>query len=303
MSRRGTKRFLAALALVAGAAAAFLLLTRPERLPRTARAPRTPDLANGERLYHAASCAYCHRASQAPPTRPGPPVGGAPFPTPVGVFYPGNLTPDRETGLGAWTEAEFVDAMVNGTSPDGRHYFPAFPYASFRAMPLDDVLDLHAYLMSLAAARSAPAPPPTVPLEPLARRGVGLWKRLALGAYTADTPPAREPGRRRGEYLANGPGHCGECHTPRDRLMRPDPGRPFVGGPHPAGEGQVPSLRGLVARGRYKDAADLALALQQGETFGYDKLSSGGMGAIQANLARLPESDLLSMAEYLVTLD
>jgi hypothetical protein len=85
--------------------------------------------------------------------------------------------------------------------------------------------------------------------------------------------------------------------------MRPDPGRHFVGGPHPAGEGQVPSLRGLVARGRYKDAADLALALQQGETFGYDKLSSGRMGAVQANLARLPESDLLSMAEYLVTLD
>jgi hypothetical protein len=77
----------------------------------------------------------------------------------------------------------------------------------------------------------------------------------------------------------------------------------MAGGPAPGGEGKVPSLRGLVARRRYADAADLALALQHGEALGYDKLSSGGMGAIQANLARLPESDLLSIAQYLVTLD
>jgi mono/diheme cytochrome c family protein len=296
---RGT---LAALALVAGAVVALLLLTRPEHVPGSALPARTPDLDNGERLYHAASCAYCHRAADAPATNPGPPAGGAPFATPVGTFYPGNLTPDRETGLGTWTEAQFVDAMVHGTSPDGRHYFPAFPYSSFRAMPLDDVRDLRAYLMSLPPVPSGPLRPATVALEPLARRGVGLWKRVALGTY-APTPAPREPGLRRGEYLANGPGHCGECHTPRDLAMRPDGRRQFAGGPHPAGEGKVPSLRGLVVRKRYADAADLALALQHGETLGYDKLSSGGMGAIQSSLARLPESDLLSIAQYLVTLN
>jgi mono/diheme cytochrome c family protein len=290
----------AALALVAGAALAFLLLTRPEHVG--ALPARTADLANGEKLYHVASCAYCHRAPDAPATNPGLPAGGAPFATPVGTFYPGNLTPDRETGLGAWTEAQFVDAMVHGTSPGGGHYFPAFPYASFRAMPLDDVRDLRAYLLTLPPVRSGPPRPPSVALEPLARRGVGLWKRLALGTYAPAAAP-REPGLRRGEYLANGPGHCGECHTPRDMAMRPDPRRHLAGAPHPAGEGKVPSLRGLVARGRYADAADLALALQHGEALGYDKLSSGGMGAIQANLARLPESDVLSVAQYLVTLD
>ena len=296
-----TRHALAALAVLAGAAALFLLLSRPERLAHGALAPRTPDLANGERIYHAASCAYCHRGPSATPTSPGAPTGGAPFPTPVGTFYPGNLTPDRDTGLGAWTEAQFVDAMVSGTSPDGRHYFPAFPYASFREMALDDVRDLRAYLASLPPVRSTAPRPPTVPLEALARRGVGLWKRLALGAASA-APAPREPGVRRGEYLVNGPGHCGECHTPRDVLMRTDLRRYLAGARHPAGEGQVPSLRGLVARGRYKDAADLALALQYGEAFGYDKLSSGGMGAIQSNLARLPEPELRSMAEYLVTL-
>jgi mono/diheme cytochrome c family protein len=296
-----TRRAAVALVLVLAGAAAFFFLTRPERaLP--ALPARAADLAYGERIYHAASCAYCHRAPDAPATSPGPPTGGAPFRTPVGTFYPGNLTPDRDTGLGAWTEAQFVDAMVNGTSPDGRHYFPAFPYASFRRTSLDDVRDLRAYLMSLAAARGAAPRPPTVPLEPLARRGVGLWKLVALDAPPPDPAP-RAPGIARGEYLVNGPGHCGECHTPRDLLMRLDARRHLAGAAHPAGEGQVPSLRGLVARQRYEDASDLVLALQEGETLGYDKLSSGGMGAIQANLARLPEADLQSIAQYLLTLD
>jgi mono/diheme cytochrome c family protein len=296
------RRAAAAFAALAAGAAAFLVLTRPERRAEGTLAVRAPDRVNGERIYYAASCGYCHRARGATPTVPGLPSGGEPFPTPIGTFYPGNLTSDRGTGLGSWTEAQFVDAMLRGIAPDGRHYFPAFPYSSFRAMALDDVRDLYAYLESLPAVRSAPARPPTVPLEPLARRAVGLWKRLALDPPYGGAAP-HEPGVRRGEYLVEGPGHCGECHTGRDLLMRLDGRRPLAGAKHPAGEGRVPSLRGLVSRGRYRDAADLTLALQQGETLGYDKLSSGGMGAIQANLARLPESDLRSIADYLVNLD
>jgi mono/diheme cytochrome c family protein len=296
------RRAAVALVLVLAGAAAFVVLTQPERIDPAALPARAADLANGERIYHAASCGYCHRAHDAPPAQPGPPTGGAPFPTPVGTFHPGNLTPDRDTGIGAWTEAQFVDALVNGTSPDGRHYFPAFPYASFRGIALDDVRDLRAYLMSLEPARGAAPRRPTVPLEPLARRGVGLWKRVGLDAPPSAAAP-RSPGIARGEYLVNGPGHCGECHTPRDWLMRIDARRRLAGAAHPAGEGQVPSLRGLVKRRRYRDASDLVLALQEGETLGYDKLSSGGMGAIQANLARLPESDLQSIAQYLLTLE
>jgi mono/diheme cytochrome c family protein len=297
--RKGRSAAALAIGALAGSAA-FVVLSRPEP-PGGPLSARQADLANGERLYHAASCGYCHRATGATPQAPGLPTGGAAFPTPVGTFFPGNLTPDRESGLGTWTEGQFVDAMVRGTSPDGRHYFPAFPYPSFRRMAIEDVRDLYAYLKTLRPVHAGPPRAPTVPLEPLARRGVGIWKRLALDAPGAVAP--HEPGVRRGEYLVNGPGHCGECHTPRDLLMRPDRRRLLAGGPHPAGEGQVPSLRGLVRRGRYRDAPDLALALQQGETLGYDKLSSGGMGAIQANLGRLPETELLSIAQYLVTLD
>jgi mono/diheme cytochrome c family protein len=232
----------------------------------------------------------------------GLPSGGRPFPTPVGVFYPQNLTPDAETGLGRWSEIDFVNAMRLGLAPDGRHYFPAFPYASYRSMAMADLLDLRAYLMSLPAVR-APARGPDVSLLSLARRGVGLWKRVAFRLPTFSPEPGRSPSWTRGAYLANAPGHCGECHTPKDRLMVADLSRHMAGGPHPGGEGKVPSLRGLLARKKYKGVDDLVFALQNGETLGYEDLSSGGMAAIQESLARLPEGDVRAISEYLLSLE
>jgi mono/diheme cytochrome c family protein len=254
-------------------------------------------------LFHAGSCGSCHKAAEgAPGAEEGLPTGSAAFPTPVGTFYPGNLTPDPETGIGRWSEIEFINAMSRGISPDAAHYFPAFPYPSFRFMPLEDLLDLRAYLASLPAVPS-PRREAELPLTALARRGVGLWKRLALRDRRFEADPGRSESWNRGAYLTNGPGHCGECHTPRNWLMIADQARHLGGGPHPGGKGSVPSLRRLVERGRYKDVSDLTLALQFGETFGYDKLSSGNMAEIQMNLARLPESDVRAIAEYLLSLD
>jgi mono/diheme cytochrome c family protein len=220
----------------------------------------------------------------------------------VGTFWPGNLTPDSETGLGDWTAEQFVDAMTGGVSPDRRHYFPAFPYTSYRDMRVEDVLDLWAYLQSLEPVRS-PGRAPDISMLGLKRRGVGLWKRIALDEAGYRPDPERSESWNRGAYLANGPGHCGECHTPRNALMILDESRPYAGGPHPRGdEGKVPSLLDLEGRGRYSDVSDLTLALQFGETFGYDKLSSGGMADIQMNLAMLPEADLRGISEYLLSL-
>ena len=304
MRARRLAKVLAALATLAVAgAAAFMLLTRPDPLPAAAVPAHRVDLRNGETLYHAGSCAACHKA---PDGGPGAdrslPAGGTPFPTPIGTFYPQNLTPDDETGLGRWSEVDFVNAMWLGISPRGTHYFPAFPYASYRSMTMADILDLRAYLMSLPAVKS-PAREAEVPVIALARRGVGLWKRVAFRQPSFSPDPGRTPSWTRGAYLANAPGHCGECHTPKDWRMVADEGRHMAGGPHPGGEGKVPSLRGLLARKKYKDVDDLVLALQNGETLGYEDLSSGGMAAIQESLARLPESDVRAISEYLLSLE
>lgn len=301
MTRR-SRRVLAAIAgLPALTAITFWWLTRPDPLPATALPEHVADLANGEVLYHAGSCFACHYPPEgaAEPTLPS---GGAPFKTPIGTFYPQNITPDPETGIGRWSEIDFVNAMARGLAPDGRHYFPAFPYLAYRAMPLSDILDLRAYLMSLEPV-SAVHPPHAVPQLGLARRGVGLWKRIALGRPPFRPASDGSPSWQRGAYLVNAPGHCGECHTPKSWLMLEDLERHLAGGPHPEGEGKVPSLRGLVARDEYEDAAQLTLALRHGEEFGYEDLSSGGMGRIQANLAQLPERDLQAISEYLLSLE
>jgi mono/diheme cytochrome c family protein len=287
--------------LAAAFVAAAWVLSEPSQ-GVTSLPERKADLVNGETVFHAGSCSACHRAADgAEKTDSALPSGGSPFKTPVGTFYPQNLTPDPDTGIGRWSGADFVNAMTRGVSPGGGHYFPAFPYTSYRFMKTEDLLDLRGYLMSLPPVRS-PGKKAGVPLLAIARRGVGLWKRLALREASFRPDPARGTSWNRGAYLVKGPGHCAECHTPRNLLMVMQADREFAGARHPAGEGQVPSLRGLVARGRYKDAADLTLALQNGETFGYERLSSGGMAAIQTNLGLLPEADARAIAEYLVSL-
>ncbi len=295
-------RATAVLAAVAAAAAVGLAFLTTARPSGRALPAHDPDPTRGEVLYHVGGCISCHKASATAGVT-GPPTGGAPFETPVGTFWPGNLTPDPETGLGAWTAAEFVDAMTLGVSPDRRHYFPAFPYPSYRLMRVEDLLDLWAYLGTLEPVRAA-GRPPDIAMEGLARRAVGLWKRLALGEAGFTPDPQHGATWNRGAYLVNGPGHCGECHTPRDALMIPDRRRAFAGGPHPRGdEGEVPSLLGLEGRGRYTGVSDLVLALRFGETLGYDRLSSGGMADVQMNLAMAPEDDLRAMAEYLLSLE
>jgi len=298
----GRRRAALAAAVALAGIALFLIATAPQPLGEGALPSHVPDPANGEVLYRAGSCFACHHPPKgAEGAAAALPVGGAAFATPVGTFYPGNLTPDDATGLGRWRAIDFLNAMTRGLAPDGRHYFPAFPYSSFAAMRTADVLDLWAYLRSLPAI-SGPVRAPSLQLR-LARRGVGLWKRLAPLPRPFVADPSRDAEWNRGAYLVAAPGHCGECHTPRNLLMVPRRDRFLAGGPHPAGDGKVPSLRGLAARGRYKDAGQLAEALRWGETFGYDKLSSGGMGLIQAELAELPESDLHAIAVYLMSLD
>jgi len=298
---RATRVSLGLAGVAAAAAAVFFVLTAARPSGRVLPA-YDADPLRGEVMYHAGGCISCHKATATSGVT-GLPTGGAPFRTPVGTFWPGNLTPDQATGLGSWTAEEFVDAMTRGVSPDRRNYFPAFPYTSYRNMRVEDLLDLWAYLRSLEPVRS-PGRAPEIPMPGLARRGVGLWKRLAFDEPVFRPDPERSEAWNRGAYLVNGPGHCGECHTPRNALMIPEEDRRFAGGPHPRGdEGVVPSLLDLEGRKRYSGVSDLTLAFQFGETLGYDKLSSGGMADVQMNLAMLPEDDLRAIAIYVLSLE
>jgi mono/diheme cytochrome c family protein len=259
------------------------------------------DVANGEKLYHIGGCISCHR----PPEESGGdrnlPSGGAPMATPVGMIFPPNITPDPATGIGSWPDEAFVDAVQHGISPAGTHYIPAFPYISYGRMSTADVRDIRAYLMTLPAV-NAPRIGSDIALAWLVRRGIGLWKRLAFQP-PIEPDAGRSVAWNRGAYLVNGPGHCAECHTPRNVFMAMDQTRTFAGGPHPEGRGTVPSLRNLIGRGKYKDVDELADALKEGEEGFYNDLSKGGMGLVQQNIAKLPDEDIHAIAEYLGSLE
>ncbi|MDC9701776.1 MAG: cytochrome c [Alphaproteobacteria bacterium] len=259
------------------------------------------DLKNGEQLFHIGGCLSCHASGIKDEN--GLPVGGKPLPSPVGAFYPPNITPDKETGIGSWSDTDFVVAMTAGVSPDGRHYFPSFPYTSYQYMSYADLLDLKAYLFSLPPVRHE-IRHGNFPLESLLRAFIGLWKWWSLPSdrpFLSDLSKGAE--WNRGAYLVQGPGHCAACHTPRNFLMMlKGPAHFLLGGRHPEGNGTVPSLRGLITRGRYKDADDLAFALMYGEGFGYDTLSSGGMGDVRLNLSKAQETDIKAISAFLTSL-
>jgi mono/diheme cytochrome c family protein len=252
----------------------------------------TANLDNGHLLYNIGGCASCHGENSA---------GGKPLKTPIGILYPPNLTPDAETGLGKWTDVDFVNAMQKGLRPNGQHLIPAFPYTSYAHMKVEDVLDIKAYLASLPAIKNQ-TQAHEVAFQPIIRRGLGLWQWLGLDETKWQADKSQSGSWNRGSYLVNGPGHCNECHTPRTFYMATDTTNMFAGGPHPDGQSKVPSLRDLIGRKRYKDADDLVLAFQNGEMLGYDKMSSGGMGDVQSNLAKLPEEDLRAIADYVLSL-
>jgi mono/diheme cytochrome c family protein len=297
------KRNALVLALLAVPGLAGLWLLSAPRPMTSADIPaHRADAANGQLLYNACGCRACHKPS---PDLKGIatdlPAGGSPLKTPVGTLYPPNITPDNATGIGTWSDLDFVNAVQRGISPSGTHDIPALPYTSYAAMRTEDILDILAYLRALQPV-SSPRRTPDVPLSFLVRRGIGLWKWIGLDTTKWQPDPSQTEGWNRGSYLVNGPGHCAECHTPRNLLMARDASRSFTGGSHPDGDGKVPSLRDLIGRGRYKDAADIASALQFGEILGYDKISSGGMGEVQRNISKLPEDDIKAIAEYLASL-
>ncbi|WP_027528611.1 cytochrome c [Bradyrhizobium sp. Ec3.3] len=275
--------------------ALYWRLTAPVALALPA-ASRAPDLANGEELFNAGGCASCHAVPNQPDRlRLG---GGLAIGSPFGTFYAPNISPDPADGIGRWSEADFVNAVMKGVSPDGAHYFPAFPYTSYAHAKVDDVRDLFAYLKTLPAV-SGRVRDHDLPFPFNIRRNVGVWKWLFMDGTPFVGDAKRSPQWNRGAYLVNSFGHCAECHSPRNLLGGLITSQRFAGGPSPEGEGWVPNITQKgIGDWSEKDIADF---LETGDMPEGDS-ASGAMRPVIKNLAQLTAEDRAAMAEYLKSL-
>ena len=283
------------LAIIAAAlVAAAWWATSPSRFGADDLPEHAADPVAGERLFWAGGCASCHASGDSKELL----GGGMDLESPYGTFVVPNISPHEQDGIGAWSRLDFVNAMQRGVAPDGRHYYPSFPYTSYARMSVSDVLDLKAYLDTLPAV-SGSTPDHELGFPWSIRRGLGAWKRL----YLDDQPviaseAATDSLVARGRDLVEGAGHCGECHTPRNLIGGLRAGRWLAGAPNPDGKGRVPNI--TPSGGGLADwsASDIEYYLESGFTPDFDT-AGGTMVAVQENMAKLSDEDRKAIAAYL----
>ena len=276
--------------------AAFLGGCQATIAPVDPPAPQSLDrslVQRGAALAAIGNCHGCHTS------RVGPPLaGGLPMHSPFGTLYSTNITPDPETGIGRWSEQAFQRAMRSGVDRRGRHLYPAFPYERFTRVTDEDNRALYAYLMSRPPVRFTP--PKNHLVFPFnLRAGIAAWNFLFL--REGPQPPDASKGAvvARGEYLVEGLGHCGSCHSPRNLLYAEDRGRPYAGGD---AEGwHAYAINRDNAAPIPWDTEALAFYLRNGwhERHG---VSRGTMGLVTGELARAPQAEVQAMAAYVVSL-
>ncbi len=287
------RALLALIALALMGAGVFWELTAPRRLdPDIARAMAEPgDAKAGEIVFYVAGCSACHAKPDAP-TKLG---GGPALKTPFGPITPPNISPDPTDGIGGWSAEDFAHAVYDGVTPAGAHLYPAFPYPSYRHMSVADVRNLWAFLRTLPPVPGR-TPPPGFSFPFNIRRAVGVWKRLYLPPVSPPATVAAADTADYGRYLVEGPGHCGECHTPRDALGGPVSAKALSGAPMPDGKGKSPDITPAGLSKWSLDDVETALSLglkPDGDTLG------GAMGEVVQNLGHLPKEYIKAIALYL----
>jgi mono/diheme cytochrome c family protein len=252
-------------------------------------------VARGRYLADLGDCAGCHSA----PHRPAY-SGGLPFSASFGTVYSANITPDRETGIGDWTEQQFYAALHQGIRPNGAHLYPAFPYAYFALIDRADTDALFAYFRTLPPARVLPHPNQLgFPFN--LRAVMWFWDELFLdqGLFRAET--TKTAAWNRGAYLVRGLGHCGACHTPKDRLFGDEMARAYQGGvvdnwfsanltPNPRdglGAWQITDIVEFLKTGRNAFTA-AAGSMQDVITFSTSRMTDADLTAIATYLKTLP---------------
>ncbi len=270
-------------------AAAAILLTAPA-------GAADPDLiARGAYLAAAADCAACHTDG----AHGGQPfAGGRALATPFGTFYSPNITPDPETGIGGWSEAQFLRALHEGVRPDGSNYFPVFPYPSFTKITDDDARAIKAYLFAQPAVRQANRAHDVA--FPFSWRFLqSAWKLLFFSPGPFEPAPDRSEAYNRGAYLVTALAHCGECHTPRNWFGATEPSRFLAGTPNGPDGKKVPNITPdhKTGIGDWSED-DIVTLLATGQTPDFDFVG-GAMGEIARNTSQLDDADRRAIAVYL----
>lgn len=274
-------------------------LSAPVRLDAATVAELGPgDAARGKRIFYAGGCTSCHAKPGSRGQARLELTGGLELKTPFGTFVPPNISQDAKDGIGAWSVEDLANAMLKGVSPSGEHFYPAFPYASYARMKPGDVADLYAFLKTLPAV-TGKAPDNSLGFPFNIRRGIGLWKLLYLSDQPVVSLPDGAPDAvRAGRYLVEGPGHCGECHTPRDFAGGTKKSQWLAGAVAAEGSGIVPNVTS--GKGGIGDwsQADIANYLETGFTPDFDSVG-GAMVDVQRNIAELAPDDRAAIAAYL----
>jgi mono/diheme cytochrome c family protein len=289
--------------LVVAGFAGFWILTSPTTWvllhPSRDVADAVPaNIGNGRNLFYAGSCGTCHaKPGQSEETRLG---GGLALTSAFGTFYMPNISPDPQDGIGGWTTVQFTDAMRAGVSAHGANEYPAFPFTSFQRMEANDLRDLFGYIKTL------PAVPGKVRDHDLKfpfniRRGIGLWKLVFLDGEPLPAAPGKSAVWLRGRYLVEGPGHCAECHSPRDAAGAIVSSKRFGGAPDPEGHGYIPNITPDDTGIGYWSVHEIASYLNDGiSPIGLP--AGGSMTAVVANFAHLAPADREAIGEYIKTL-
>ncbi|WP_065756712.1 molybdopterin cofactor-binding domain-containing protein [Bradyrhizobium paxllaeri] len=249
-------------------------------------------IARGQQLAALGDCAVCHTATSGILN-----AGGKPLPTPFGTIYSTNITPDVETGIGAWSYPAFERAMREGIHRDGRHLYPAFPYAHFAKTTDADMQALYAYLMAQPPVR-AETPPNALAFPFNVRPLMAGWNALFHKPALFQSDPAKSEIWNRGAYLVEGLGHCGACHSPRNALGAEMAGAHLAGG---FAEGwEAPALTSLSQAPIPWSEDELYAYLRIGESR-FHGVAAGPMAPVVTELAALPDSDIRAMAVYLAS--
>ncbi|GGF77400.1 alcohol dehydrogenase [Azorhizobium oxalatiphilum] len=248
-------------------------------------------IEKGQYLATAGDCISCHTAPGGKPF-----AGGRGIMTPFGVIYTPNITPDRETGIGAWTADQFVASMQHGVGKDGELLYPAFPYPFYTKVKRDDLVAIKAYLDTLDPVRSE-AKPNGLPFPLNIRTALMGWNMLFFTPGEFKPDPAKSEEFNRGAYLVEGLAHCGACHTPKNMLGGDKSDKVLAGGV--LDEWTAPNLGGDLRTGLGGwSTADIVEYLKTGRNA--KSAASGPMAeVVYYSTQHMTDADLKAMAVYL----